>query len=125
MRLIDADEMCNKLQSDFNLLFQQAGIKVKPEDYFVERYAVYMADYFKVIVDGFCEMVKAQPTIEAEPVVHGEWEVRTAFTYMPIDFDEYGNLIEHGYDHYVCRLCGRHVNRLESYCPDYGAKMEE
>ena len=41
MRLIDADEMCNKLQSDFNLLFQQAGIKVKPEDYFVERYCLF------------------------------------------------------------------------------------
>lgn len=69
MRLIDADALVEKLQADFKRVYLNAGQKVNPEDYYIKRDSVFRADHFKEELDGFCEMVKAQPTIDAVPVI--------------------------------------------------------
>ena len=62
------------------------------------------------LVDWWCELVRRQPTIEAVPVVHGEWK----------------------YKHWCCFECSKckhTVDRykhedLTPYCPNCGAKMK-
>lgn len=47
------------------------------------------------------------PTIEAEPVKHGEW----------VREDEYSDL-------WVCDQCGFAVEYKDNYCPNCGARMD-
>ena len=68
-RLIDADALVEKLQTDFKRVFTNAGKKVKPEDYYIKRASIFEADRFKCEIDDFCEMVAAQPTVDAVEVV--------------------------------------------------------
>lgn len=49
------------------------------------------------------------PTIEAEPVKHGRWEL---VVYKPIGHD------------YFCSLCNFAACNKHSYCPHCGAKMD-
>lgn len=65
-----------------------------------------------------CQMVRLQdvldaPTIEAKPVVHGEWE--------PVETEEeFGTVYE-----YRCSLCGKHSYFDTNFCPACGADMRE
>lgn len=55
--------------------------------------------------------VRSIPTIEAAPVVHGEWEeIRNA----------YGEL-----EGWIHVKCGREVKRMENFCPNCGADMRK
>lgn len=69
MRLIDADALEKDLRRQFDMVFKEAGRKVKPEDYFIERQAVYFADVTKAEHDSFFDYLKTRPTIDAVPVV--------------------------------------------------------
>ena len=68
--------------------------------------------------DEFVEFIKKQPTIEAEPVKHGRWEVST---------DEWFET-----DVYTCSKCredyvlveGTPKENLYNYCPNCGASMD-
>ena len=68
-RLIDANALVEKLQTDFKRIFTNAGKKVKPEDYYITRKAVYNEDLYKAEVDDFCLMVDCFPTVDAVEVV--------------------------------------------------------
>lgn len=68
---------------------------------------------------GLLEVAKAAPTIEAEPVRHGEW--------VGIEFNGYADGCP-VYDLWECSECG-HEHKGESdtltdYCPDCGTKMD-
>lgn len=52
--------------------------------------------------------VEAAPTVEAAPVVHGEW----------IELHE-----ENGHEVGTCSHC-LHVRIVDNYCPNCGAKMD-
>lgn len=94
MRLIDADQLLQKLQKD-------------PLFPFVEEY-------------GITRVIEAAPTIEAEPIRHGRWihreyreyNSRTSIALISIDF----------YKCSVCGYSSR-VD-TDNYCPTCGAKME-
>ena len=66
---------------------------------------------------NFQQYVHMQPTIDAEPVVHGEWVTTRT-------------IIHDGELHCsLCRQealaeCGRHTYIKSNYCPNCGAKME-
>lgn len=85
MRLIDADTLIKSL------------FKLPSGNTF------YAPEYIKVMV------IDAAPTIDAEPVRHGYWEV--------IDAEEPRR--------YGCSECKRLSWHMENYCPNCGAKMEE
>lgn len=95
MRLIDAD-----------VLLRQ--IKATSKD----------SGFYRPLYDGFAETVNRCPTIEAEPVRHGRWE-------MPGDDDDLSCC-------YFCSQCGYNMDESEyldnfshfKYCPHCGAKMD-
>jgi rubrerythrin len=58
-----------------------------------------------------CHIINRAPTIEAAPVVRGEW--------VP-------NTDTEGYFFYTCPVCGYENNDREyPYCPNCGAKMAD
>ena len=65
------------------------------------------------------DVVLAAPSVDAEPVRHGRWEIVIVSTSNP-----YESEIEE-----KCSLCGRFVQRYgtqpqDNYCPNCGAKMD-
>lgn len=67
--------------------------------------------------DEFCrgfafamEFVKQEPTIEAEPVVHGEWVPHNRMTRSPLVVN------------YACSECGKDGHKT-NFCPNCGADM--
>ena len=64
------------------------------------------------------EIVRSMPTVDAEPVRHGHW-VRHLDT-------RFGRLLN---DIIICSCCGIAFSTEDmirrSYCPNYGAKMDE
>ena len=109
-RLIDANAFVEKLQTDFKRVFTNAGKKVKPEDYYIERKAVYNEDFYKAEIDDFCLMVDCFPTVDAVEVVHSEWIFNS---------DGSG----------TCKHCHRTTknawdyDRCMNFCPGCGADM--
>lgn len=63
--------------------------------------------------------VKEFPTIEAEPVRHGEW--------IPTEYDSYADGVP-VWDKWECSECGHEHNgeedTLTAFCPDCGARMD-
>lgn len=65
------------------------------------------------------DVVRAAPSVDAEPVRHGRWEIVIVSTANP-----YESEIEE-----KCSLCGRFVQRYgtqpqDNFCPNCGAKMK-
>ena len=88
MRLIDADEI---------------KIPYKRDDIY----------YRKTYSSGVTAMVHAigkTPTIEAEPVVHGEWVPHNRMTRSPLVVN------------YACSECGKDGHKT-NFCPNCGADM--
>lgn len=88
MRLIDADAAIEKLR-----------------EYITEMESdVYYGSNLGIPEDYICEAIEDVPTIDAEPVRHGEWI--------------YGeNDIPH------CSECGKEPKEISQYCPHCGANM--
>lgn len=55
-------------------------------------------------------IVNNAPTIDAVPVVYGEWTLITSPSIL--------------YKHYRCSECGEMVYNKSLYCPNCGAKMD-
>lgn len=91
MRLIDADRLEDVLVNDG---FRYCGIN----------------EYHDGVANGFLRAiddVKEAPTIDAEPVRHGKWNILEG---MPTQ----------------CSLCGYYVKQKTfKYCPYCGAKMDK
>lgn len=64
----------------------------------------------------FSKDIHECPTIEAVPVVHGEW--------ILVSDDLYG-FISRPSDYYLCSSCHGASERPTAYCPNCGAKMIE
>ena len=97
MRLIDADAVIKKLQ---DVLDEKADQKDT---------VAYLT--FELFIDR----LKEEPTIEAEPVRHGRWEL------------ECKNLpFERAYFYRKCSVCGIQTWKGcdVNYCPNCGAKMD-
>ena len=87
-RLIDADKI------DFNEVF--GG----------------QSDFAKDTRDAAQSLIDAQPTVEAVPVVHGEW------------VNEYIN--RYGHPCHCCPVCGFHASHQDkNFCPECGADMRK
>lgn len=55
---------------------------------------------------NFIELIQNAPTVDAVPVIHGEWKTRKSW------------------DMYVCSDCSHAFLEAHNYCPDCGAKMD-
>lgn len=87
-RLIDADKI------DFNEIFKG------------------QSDFAKDTREAAQSLIDAQPTVEAVPVVHGEW------------VNEYIN--RYGHPCHCCSVCGFHASHQDkNFCPECGADMRK
>ena len=99
MRFIDADELTKKLEEEvFNL----------------EKNSTFISTYMHSALLWVISVINRAPTIDAEPVRHGEW---TDTGIEELD------LIYSGYKCSQCGfiLCGDHTK----YCPGCGSKMDK
>ena len=58
------------------------------------------------------EAIYEQPTVDAAPVVHGEWKPT-------------GNMEEWYCEEHICSMCSGIMIGTAAFCPDCGAKMDE
>jgi len=68
---------------------------------------------------NFQQYIECQPAADVEPVVHGEWKIKTATEYSEM-FDEEINI-----ELLVCSVCDTPVGYPANYCPECGAHMDE
>ena len=61
--------------------------------------------------------LKDAPTIDAQPVVHGEWAKK--YDTLSQDYCSDNNW------YYVCSECGKGSGLASYYCPHCGAKMDK
>lgn len=70
------------------------------------------AGMWKQTAEVFCEVIEEQSTVEAVPVVHGEW------------VNEYIN--RYGHPCHCCSVCGFHASHQDkNFCPECGADMRK
>lgn len=89
------------------------------------------ADALKRIYNGngtfteahFRTAIDEQPTVDAEPLRHGEWNGWTA-THWTGKKDDDGDPIYAEHIYYKCSECGRRTVIREKFCPNCGAKMD-
>ena len=67
--LISRSELKRDLQRQFKLIFQEAGQKVNPEDYYIQRNAVYQADLVGAELEAFYAYLDTRPAVDAVEVV--------------------------------------------------------
>lgn len=78
------------------------------------------------VYDSTIDCIDAQPTIEAEPVVHGEWRMDTE----PDDGDcrcshcHMTVYALHRKNHTMLKLLGYELNTFYRFCPHCGAHMD-
>lgn len=68
---------------------------------------------YSVSINNFINSLKSAPTVDAEPVRHGHWEIHT---------DAVGNT------YYECSCCHTtwwEIKSNDNYCSACGAKMDE
>lgn len=95
MRLIDADALMETIDKKF-------------QEHYGNTVYQFIHDFFKFVI----KQIRKAPTIEAEPVVHGEWA-------------------KDG-DWLICLNCESEINiknslgveNRKNFCPNCGAKME-
>ena len=90
MRLIDADGLENLLK------------------YAYENFKGISPEKVNKSIGAVLNIIREMPTIESEPVRHGEWKVI--------------RLHNNGY-YFVCSECNEE-GYLENYCPNCGTKMD-
>lgn len=72
-------------------------------------------DYGMFWTGGIEKAIDESPTIDAEPVRHGKWEVHEAFGYMDMTCSVCGWLYEYNFG----------LEREYKFCPHCGARMDE
>ena len=99
MRLIDADELINKLNKF------ESDVHGSAECYSSVTEITETIEYVGILIDE-------TPTVEAVPVVHGEW------------VNEYIN--RYGHPCHCCSVCGFHASHQDkNFCPECGADMRK
>lgn len=117
MRLIDADAPCRSLSNWQFSSFATVG---------------YEKEYS--LIDGVLIGIGATPTIDAAPVVHGNW-ITKEYMYGDPDFglaDMWVDRLAESTDYYAeCSVCGKNAGYdgegsliLSDFCPSCGAKMD-
>lgn len=71
---------------------------------------------------GVLAAVDKQPTVDAVPVVHGEWEKYTDDKFMGYGAD--GRTRYRKVYSYKCSKCWNYTAVKHNYCPNYGARMD-
>ena len=72
-------------------------------------------DYISELVEQkkvFDTIVDVQPTVDAEPVRHGHWNIKPLWQGSDAKY-------------YECSVCGKPEWWVSDYCPHCGAKMDE
>jgi hypothetical protein len=67
--------------------------------------------------------IKELPALDVAPVVHAYWIEETFTTYIPVEYNEDGDIILHQCLTNKCSVCGRYEHDKEPYC-NCGARMD-
>lgn len=102
MRLIDAEWL-----EDLLLMHEQNARAIEASG---RKVSFTYADGIRT---GYAD-VGLCPTIEAEPIKHGQWI-----------YDDEAYPGGNPYGHYDCDQCGESVPHKTDYCPNCGAKMDK
>ena len=89
-----------------------------------ENAGVFNADAIRKYLKPLLDAVVDTPTADVAEVVHGLWLEEKRQTLLPVEYDDAGEPILHGYVVYRCNQCGRICKQKEPYC-HCGAKMED
>lgn len=105
MRLIDAEDLYSRFEDEYKVSYKKAMAT--------------LSDYWRGIHDGIdwgCLRIIKAPTIEAEPVRHGEWVKNEKESEKHIEAI------------YYCSICQNWEAWGETektkYCPNCGAKID-
>lgn len=105
MRLIDADELKECIKDRFKIETEENLLLYKSLQEILE----FMLRKFE---DKVIHRIDKQPTVDAVPVVHGEWVFKRTY---------------YEADECVCSICGQqmttHKGERMSFCPNCGAYM--
>ena len=105
MRLIDVDELIDRLEA-----IKEEFIKLNPFGRVTMDDVIYLLHLL-------IEKINGRPTIEAEPVRHGEWVIKERGVYLTK-----GDCVVQ------CNKCGHnrvsHREEVLDFCPKCGAKMD-
>ena len=116
MRLIDADALIDDCMNRYcENCEKRRGIK---NGKWKIVYQIGEAPCRACDVDDMFGDLENAPTIDAVPVVHGEWIIDA----LGVQVDECGI----AYTKYAprCSKCGLHFDAESNYCPNCGAKMD-
>lgn len=89
-----------------------------------ENARVFNADAIRKYLKPLLDAVVDTPAADVAEVVHGRWLEEKRQTLLPVEYDDAGEPILHGYVVYRCNRCGRICKQKEPYC-HCGAKMED
>ena len=97
MRLIDADALIEVIDKKF-------------QEHYGKTVYQFIHDFFRFVM----KQIKKAPTIEAEPVKHGQW----------IEYIYRSHCNNEEKNRYRCSIC-YHIEKYPTkYCADCGAKMD-
>ena len=85
-----------------------------------------MVDYSKIIetLEFAAAALRPVSRERIEKVWKGEWIKERRQTYIPVEYDEQGEVILHDFVVYRCSICGRENTKEEPFC-NCGAPMTD
>lgn len=85
-----------------------------------------MVDYSKIIetLELALSALRTPTREQVEKVWRGEWIKERRQTYIPVEYDEQGEVILHDFVVYRCSICGRENTKEEPFC-NCGAPMTD
>lgn len=102
--------------NDFDKAFDEAVDAIEKKEHRLIWADDLIACKFKnpISYNAFANLVKRQPTVEAEPIKHGRWDTQILDGIM-------GNRPQAIF----CDKCGQIAFAKTNYCPNCGARMDE
>ena len=83
-----------------------------------------MAVTFKNAFDTILSALRPVSREQVEKVWRGKWIKELRQTYIPVEYDEQGEVILHDFVVYHCSICGRENTKEEPFC-NCGAPMTD
>ena len=85
------------------------------------------AGMWKQTAEVFCEVIEGQPTVEAVPVVHGDWIKNKQNPEVMKKFHEMGMGKGMGVNsiYWTCSECGSWGTPTSNFCSNCGADMRK
>ena len=94
--------------------------------YYLDYVFNWLNENFEIVEDGNFALSALRPVSreQVEKVWRGKWIKELRQTYIPVEYDEQGEVILHDFVVYHCSICGRENTKEEPFC-NCGAPMTD